>query len=765
MRRIRWFILVLVSALVVAILAGCGPSAAPSTRAPSPAASATVPPAVREFPSHLKRATPDPDGGTVTGRVVENWGRRRPVAGDIVKINCGTGVDGETLWCLDRTEEDGSFSVSGVPQGWHYGHAGQHIEFTAHIAEPEAVVDLGTLESPLIHPPILSIFPDSGPPGTTVTLVGQRSHWSPGAELSVTVARPPESPDGEYVRATVSRDGTFSVSFEFPPKGSPYEKPGMVVFVVQVVGLPSSTGEVDIQALPKVEATYIVTAPNLPTIGFSPAEVPAGGMTRVLIRNLPHNFVSGKTTVCVGLRRPCDGEWVNLGQVPPGSADVNTDATIPADLPPGTYAALLADCSFAPNSGMGEGASLVVRKGVPRVFNADLPPRTADRLYQALADSIRQSGLVFHTVVETEVDSPNYSHVERTDIWIEPQRNAARGEVRVKSGPGEQELRQGTTIIVGDVSFRRLGAHEVERSGASECHGVGGTALSTVMGLPCVQGRLETDTEHEGQPAIAIVVPEGSTLLEPERSQFLRGVLHATENPKATLAEGQVSLVYSSTMYFDEETFLPMAYLTEAEVGDGSTETYRTVMRFHNEFAPAKSLPSDFFEPASIGYVYHDSADPLDQLAPSLAVYWLGGRFPGGPGLPALAREESLGEGHAVIFMGYENQPLPQPFGAGQPIEEMECPDGPFDSFMAHPLPWLSAATSTHWLAHGLFHIDAPRGTRKATFSISGRSRPSLASQRCCRTDDLSDGLAAGPAIELVEDIRDMPLYRSRRYL
>jgi hypothetical protein len=739
--------LALIWAAVIAVLAGCGQSAAPSAQTPSPTASASASPEAREFPSHLKRATPDPDGGTVTGRVVENWGRRRPVAGDIVKINCGTGVDGETLWCLDRTEEDGSFSVSGVPQGWHYGHVGQHIEFTAHIAEPEAVVDLGTLECPLIHPPILSIFPDSGPPGTTVTLVGQRSHWSPGAELSVTVARPPESPDGEYVRATVSEDGTFSVSFEFPPKGSPYEKPGMVVFVVRVVGLPSGAGEVDMRDLPEVEATYIVTAPNLPTIGFSPAEVPAGAMTRVLIRNLPQNFVSGKTTVCVGLRRPDIGEWVNLGQVPPGSAEINMDATIPPDLPPGTYGALLADCSFTPNSGMGEGASLVVWRGVPRVFNADLPPRTADRLYRALAESIRQSGLVFHTVVETEVDSPNYSHVETTDIWIELQRNAARGEVRVESGPGEQELRQGTTIIVGDVSFRRLGAHEVERSGASECHGVGGTALSTVMGLPCVQGRLETDTEHEGQPAIAIVVPEGSTLVEPERSQFLRDVLHATENPRATLEEGEVSLVYSSTMYFDEETFLPIVYLAQAEVSDGSTQAYRTVMRFHNEFAPAESLPSDFFEPSPTGYVYHNPAEPLDQLDPSLTTYWLGDRFPGSPALPGLAldsvyipqewgwpdyeailryrladkqfgpevltlqqwrledwqtaseqwrgaawwdspcvesREEALGEGYAVVLMGYENQPLPEPFGAGQPIEEMVCPSGPFDRFGAH---------------------------------------------------------------------------------
>lgn len=652
------------------------------------------------------------------------------MAGHIIKIDCGMDTEGETLWCLGRTEEDGSFSVSGVPQGWHYGHAGQHIEFTVHIAGPRAVVDLGTLEYPLIHPPILSIFPDSGPPGTTVTLVGQRSQWWPGAELSVAVARPPERPGGQYARATVSKDGTFSVSFEFPPEGSPYEKPGMVVFVVQVVGLPSGTGEltgeVDIQALPKVEATYIVTAPNLPTIGFSPAEVPAGGMTRVLIRNLPHNFVSGKTTVCVGLRRPYDGEWVNLGQVPPGSADVNTDATIPADLPPGTYAALLADCSFAPNSGMGEGASLVVRRGVPRVFNADLPPRTADRLYQALGDSLRRRGSVFHTVVEMDAEGPDYPYTATMEIWVDAERNAARQEMRVESERGEQAPREETTIIVGDTSFHRAGGQEVEGTEAPKCYGARGAAVSTLLGLACVfepsSGQVQTGMQYEGQAAIAVVA---------------RGAFH----------EGEQGFAYTSTMYFDEETFLPIAYLTETKVGDGSTQAYTTVMRFHNQFVLPDSLPSDFFEPASVGYVYHDPAEPLDQLDPSLTIYWLDSRFLGGPGLPALAldsvyipeqqgwpdyeailryrladkqlgpevltlqewrledwqaaseqwrgvawwdspcvesREESLGEGHAVIFMGYENQPLPQPFGAGQPIEEMECPDGPFDSFMAH---------------------------------------------------------------------------------
>jgi hypothetical protein len=48
------------------------------------------------------------------------------------------------------------------------------------------------------------------------------------------------------------------------------------------------------------------------------------------------------------------------------------------------------------------------------------------------------------------------------------------------------------------------------------------------------------------------------------------------------------------------------------------------------------------------------------------------------------SREEALGEGYAVVLMGYENQPLPEPFGAGQPIEEMVCPSGPFDRFGAH---------------------------------------------------------------------------------
>jgi hypothetical protein len=297
------------------------------------------------------------------GRVVLGYGPGDPVADHIVQIDCGTDADGETLWCLGRTQQDGSFSVSGVPQGSHRG-AIRYIQFTVRIARAGEVVDLGTLEFPLIHPPLLSVSPGSGPPGTIVTLTGLRGLWLPGTELTVAVARPPEPPTGEYARATVPEDGSFSVSFPFPAEGSPYQAPGMVVFVVEVV-TPPPGWEIDLGKLPEARATYVVTSASTPTIGFDPAEVAAGVGTTVLIRSLPENVVSGRETVCVGLRRPDNGQSVNLGQVPPGSADVDISATIPPDLPAGVYPAVLASCDFAIDSGMGEGATLTVRRGVP----------------------------------------------------------------------------------------------------------------------------------------------------------------------------------------------------------------------------------------------------------------------------------------------------------------------------------------------------------------------------------------------------------------
>jgi Tol biopolymer transport system component len=145
--------------LLIAPACGGGGGAEPT---PTPAAVASPTPA-SEFPAHFRRATPDPHGATVTGRVVFGFGERGPVADHIVQIDCGADSDGETLWCLSWTQPDGSFSVSGVPQGRHWGGI-SHIVFTVDIARAGETVDLGTLEYPLVHPPIfeLAYIDDAG---------------------------------------------------------------------------------------------------------------------------------------------------------------------------------------------------------------------------------------------------------------------------------------------------------------------------------------------------------------------------------------------------------------------------------------------------------------------------------------------------------------------------------------------------------------------------------------------------------------------------
>lgn len=74
-------------------------------------------------------------------------------------------------------------------------------------------------------------------------------------------------------------------------------------------------------------------------------------------------------------------------------------------------------------------------------------------------------------------------------------------------------------------------------------------------------------------------------------------------------------------------------------------------VKFSNEFIPAASLPRDFFDPVSIGYV---ESDPEDTLAAafSFPVYWLSREFEPGTGLPALTLRTAVASGVTLPATG-----------------------------------------------------------------------------------------------------------------
>ena len=121
--------------------------------------------------------------------------------------------------------------------------------------------------------------------------------------------------------------------------------------------------------------------------------------------------------------------------------------------------------------------------------------------------------------------------------------------------------------------------------------------------------------------------------------------------------------------FFDAETFLPLGGVVEGTLDEGVIHPVQSDIPYEHEFVPLDSLPEDFFDPASIGYVEpepEDVEEPLDDA--EIEVYWLGREFAGSEEFPALtlnsvrARPRSrTGEGMYIADLEY--RPADDEFG------------------------------------------------------------------------------------------------------
>jgi hypothetical protein len=90
---------------------------------------------------------PTPCTGSVVGHLVQGWGDRGPVVGELVTVPGVARVP---------TGPDGTFRVDGVRPG-RYEATARYVRFVAVVERCDQVVDVGAVEFPLIHPPIRSV--------------------------------------------------------------------------------------------------------------------------------------------------------------------------------------------------------------------------------------------------------------------------------------------------------------------------------------------------------------------------------------------------------------------------------------------------------------------------------------------------------------------------------------------------------------------------------------------------------------------------------
>jgi hypothetical protein len=215
------------------------------------------------------------------------------------------------------------------------------------------------------------------------------------------------------------------------------------------------------------------------------------------------------------------------------------------------------------------------------------------------------------------------------DAWIDLERNQARAESL--SIPNSEELRQAAdeegrelrelrsvTIVrsEGQYTSEREPEKPAVKRRPPDCHGPDRTALAFI--LPCeglteeLEITVERNVAYRGQNAIAYVTA---------------GISRSSDETYDTTVR----------LFLDRDTFLPLGSTSEGTLDAGVVYPISYDAPFLYEFVPLDSLPADFFDPASIGYVEKDPEEPLETQEIGVPVYWLGRGFEGGDGLPALA--------------------------------------------------------------------------------------------------------------------------------
>jgi hypothetical protein len=120
---------------------------------------------------------------TITGQIVHGYGDRRPVGGATLQLDPGGEV-------FALTQKDGRFTLTNVPFAATTVYA-NHLQFVIPAGE-DAHLDLGTIEYPLVHPPVLPL--KDYPPADTPYYVEAGDFWlvhNPDGELLAFVPTSP----------------------------------------------------------------------------------------------------------------------------------------------------------------------------------------------------------------------------------------------------------------------------------------------------------------------------------------------------------------------------------------------------------------------------------------------------------------------------------------------------------------------------------------------------------------------------------------------
>jgi hypothetical protein len=218
---------------------------------------------------------------------------------------------------------------------------------------------------------------------------------------------------------------------------------------------------------------------------------------------------------------------------------------------------------------------------------------------------------VLHQKMTVTQDAGDRSFTTSRDLWLDGTGDAFR-ETRTFTPHGAGLSAQRNLLLAVDGVLWSDGKMLTR---APTCYG-GGVAVGALLGCP---------SPTAGDSTISV----------------RRGTWHGT--PALVLVFHRVSggedtsETVDGREFLDAKTALPLAQEEAGRItGDGTVALQRTTT-FVGSFVGDAAVAADFFDPASLGW---HAPDPEKDLPTDVPVYWLGGSFDPGGGLPPLRLAE-----------------------------------------------------------------------------------------------------------------------------
>ncbi len=256
---------------------------------------------------------------------------------------------------------------------------------------------------------------------------------------------------------------------------------------------------------------------------------------------------------------------------------------------------------------------------------------SATEVYERMNAAMTQPGAVFHTVIQNSTTEGPQTYSQRSEIWLDAATGRARAEIDIAFSTGV--VRHAAWIIDGRTWYQTRDGEPPGKREASVCHGAPDAAVSLL--LAC-RGSLEQSTTSvelpltfDDQRAIALVT-----------SGAARGA-------------GEVQ-TFVDYLYLNAETYLPIALTTDGTIDGELSEQLHTIERFENGFVPKATLPANFFDAGSIGYVARTPPTLPVASDAGVAIVWPGQMFAPDGALPALVLRaaRAIATDHATL-LGY----------------------------------------------------------------------------------------------------------------